>query len=137
MIEATMFTNEADYYDALHEADSEFFAQNWLQTAFSHSQSTQQYPREQSKANTLIAAGRFVVVCRAVQYCQSTDAILGTSFRVVSDHATREEAEAACSKASEGFDEDPEIGFGVLPQPPEPVKAPASAIEFDSDEIPF
>lgn len=46
------------------------------------------------KIDAAVNAGRFAIVGRSAWYCKSTDALAGTAFAFVSDHATREEAEA-------------------------------------------
>lgn len=62
----------------------------------------------------LIASGRFVIVAEMPIYCHITDALIGVNSRVVSDHATRNEAESVCPLGHE------DLCYIILPQKPEP-----------------
>lgn len=81
----------------------------------------------------LTNAGRFVVAAGGPAYCKFTDAAIGTRYFVESDHATREEANAAASAAAASY-EDCECFVAVFPElPPEP----RASIDDGSDDIPF
>lgn len=109
---------------------------NELQAGYALSQATQEYPRQQARAKELVEAGRFVVVRTYLVCCVFTDAILGEAFAIVSDHATREEAEAVCNENHDP--EDYDTGYHVeplLPRPVSPLVAPE--ILDDPNDVPF
>lgn len=113
-----------------HEAGA--FA-NEFQAAYSLSQRTQEYPRDGAKVKALVAAGRFAVVLHYIVYCVHTDATLATATQLVSDHATREEAQAAV--AAFPLEEGDEHWYVIEPEPP---LAPLPVVPYASDdEIPF
>ncbi len=78
---------------------------------------------------SLIAAGRFVVVVDYPIYCRITDALTGSGKSVESDHATREEANAACPSS------DGDLYYTVLPR-----EIPVREVRVETiadDDIPF
>jgi hypothetical protein len=62
MINATDFTNKADYNAALDEQAADFFYTNPLQKAFNESRSRTQIVNQSQKIASLLAEGKFVVV---------------------------------------------------------------------------
>jgi hypothetical protein len=85
----------------------------------------------------LVAAGKFVAVVEATEYCPSTDAIMGSRKDIDSVHDTREAAEAAVSKIYESDYPDDWSAY-VLPRVShaEPAAARADVAPGD-DELPF
>lgn len=61
MINATDFTNEADYNAALDEQAADFFYTNPLQEGFNESRSRIQIVNQSQKIASLLAEGKFVV----------------------------------------------------------------------------
>lgn len=82
----------------------------------------------------LTNAGRFVVAMGGPAYCCFTDALVGTRYFLVSDHATRDEAGAAAEAAAADYEGEGCEGFvRVFPELP---PAPIAAVDY-SDDIPF
>lgn len=82
----------------------------------------------------LTDAGRFVVAISGPGYCRFTDALLGTQYTVQSDHATREEADAALAALDPDGVVWQECGVHVFPKLPQPPRAPRT---WDDDDVPF
>lgn len=82
----------------------------------------------------LTNAGRFVVAMGGPAYCCFTDALVGTRYFIVSDHATRDEADGAAYKAAADHDDDDEGFVTVFPELP---PAPRASIDDGSEDIPF
>jgi hypothetical protein len=125
-----------DGYDELFEEHRDHEAgafANESQAAFALSQRTQEYPRDGAKVAAIVAAGRFAVVLHYLVYCVHTDATLATATTLVSDHATREEANAAL--AAFPLEEGDEHWYVIEPKPaPQPL--PVAAVE-DYNDLPF
>ena len=76
----------------------------------------------------LIGAGRFVVVQEVPVYSRINDALIGCDKIMLSDHATREEADAACPESRE------EEYYYVLPREAAPPQTHGHATD---DDIPL
>jgi hypothetical protein len=85
----------------------------------------------------VIDLGRFAVVVEVPAYCRFTDASLGVSYHIESQHSTREAADAAAEELAMQWGDDPgnDCAISVHPELPRPVAAPFSWVG-DSD-IPF
>lgn len=104
---------------------------NESQAALALSEATQEYPREQHKVDAVVAAGRYAVVLSYIVYCVHTDAALrNPAVKLISEHATRNEAVAALPQLEDG---DEHWYWIAGPKPPAEPHASAP----DADDIPF
>ena len=101
------------------------------QNAFALSQ--MQHDSGWRHVKALTDAGRFVVAYSGPAYCRSTDAVIGSHYAVVSDHATRDEANAACGALISETDGHDDGGYDVHPLPA-PTPPPCDGWD---DDIPF
>jgi hypothetical protein len=101
-----------------------------LENAYALSQIERPRRNDQAKIDALVAQGRFVVFTSTAVYCPRTDALMGCETLLVSDHATRKEADEAAEAQGESC-EDFMVGIAG-PAAPEAVEA-----LFEGDEIPF
>ncbi len=108
------------------------------QNAFALSQ--MQFDSGMRKVRALTDAGRFVVVTESTAYCRFTDATIGTNYHVESDHATREEADAAIAAMAAKWGDLWAMGDCDTRVYPLPIRAKLlpSVPAFDGDDdIPF
>jgi hypothetical protein len=98
MINATDFTNEADYNAGLDEQAADFFYTNPLQEAFNESRSRTQIVNQSQKIAFLLAEGKFVGVSESEHNCPVTDATIGYSIQIDSVHDTLEQARVVCPR---------------------------------------
>lgn len=110
------------------EMDYQMGAASELQNAYAMSMMNRK-PDDSQKIEDALAAGKHVIVEEGPEYCPITDALMGSRKFLVSEHATREEAEAALAGMEEG---DPDISVYIRPYKP----APPPPV-YDRDEIPF
>lgn len=82
------------------------------------------------RISAAIAAGLFVLVEEGPMYCRATDALAGTVTALISEHVTREEAEAA-QVLRDRYDT--EVRLTVLPAR----EVEVVAVEPEMDECPF
>lgn len=82
-------------------------------------------PDDKAQIDALAKAGRFVVYLSTEDFCRFTDASLGERRTYVADFATEEEALPELTSEDH-----------CLASPPV-VKAPAPAVDFADDDIPF
>ena len=135
MISALNFTSEEAYYEALDEEMGDGYS-NESQRAFAHSRNTIEIRNDRNKINALVAAGRFVVANHYPAFCPHTDAILGEATVIVSDHATREEANAAFDLLAADADSDFYYSVEPFERPAAPAVHYTSAVDL-TDECPF
>lgn len=95
-----------------------------------------------AEINALVAQGLHVVAAFGPAHCRFTDAIVGTSYSVVSSHLSRRMADRIVSNLYARDAEDTcgwDGGYAVFPRLPEPPKAePAPRASYLSDDdIPF
>lgn len=102
-----------------------------FQNALAWSQITVSRRNDQAKIDALVAQGRFVVFTSTAVYCPHTDALMGSETILVSDHASRQEADEAADALGES-DGDRMIGISG----PRPHVALVETL-FGDDEIPF
>lgn len=86
--------------------------------------------RVDSVADSLIKDGRFVVVEEFPMYCQITDALIGSGKRILSHHATREEAMQALPI-------DEEDAYHYIFPPEERLLPIKTAAHSEEDDFPF
>ena len=118
---------------AVEEMEFEMGRRNPLQLAFD--EANQLFPSpagDEAKIAELVAGGRFCVVVVGENFCPWTDASRGTHDCLESDHATREEADAAAEAIALSGDWVKVVPEPVRPEPPGPFLG-----EGSFDEIPF
>lgn len=106
-----------------------------LQNAFAWSCMNRE-PDDSAKINELIAAGRHVVVSERPIFCPSTDACMGSHKMLMSDWATRHEAEIACRELDDA-DAQHDYDEGSNYVLPELVADTPYISGHDVSEIPF
>jgi hypothetical protein len=124
-----MFDTLAEHME--HEA-AVFTFQNESQAAFDASR-RERKPDDTGKIDGLVEAGRHVVFFTYPTYCPRTDALMGMATKLVSDHATLAEAEAALAPFLTEEDYTSDMQYGIMSKQERTVVA----APVDEDEVPF
>lgn len=75
----------------------------------------------------LLDKGRYVLLLDGPRYCPSTDALIGSTTKIIGDYNTREEAEKALAEQ----EQDPDLYYRIRPEKPKP------PVVYNNDELPF